>query len=178
MSGHNGNDFTVDQKRYLEGFVSGVQAARVAKGLMPIPGAPANGQTAAKGSVPPPAPMGPDTAHLAAQDRFVAAGKKLVAEEKAKRDEHPFDIYARMKKTARDDQYPKGVDVFRWKFHGLFYVAPAQGSFMCRLRIPNGILDAWQLRGIAGLAERHDGGYAHITRMDMPLGPLKPFATP
>src|SRR5512132_3699003 len=170
MSGHNGNDFTVDQKRYLEGFVSGVQAARVAKGLMPIPGAPANGQTAAKGSAPPPAPMGPDTAHLAAQDRVVAAGKKLVAEEQAKRDEHAFDSYARMKKTARDDQYPKGVDVFRWKFHGLFYVAPAQDSFMCRLRIPNGILDAWQLRGIAGLAERHGGGYAHITtRADLQI---------
>src|SRR5512132_2682479 len=128
MSGHNGNDFTVDQKRYLEGFVSGVQAARVAKSLIPIPSAPANGQTAAKGSAPSPGPMGPDAAHLAAKDRFVAA--------------------------------------------------PAQDSFMCRLRIPNGILDAWQLRGIAGLAERHGGGYAHITRMDMPLGPLKPFATP
>ncbi len=68
-----------------------------------------------------------------------------------------------MKKAARDDQYPKGVDVFRWKFHGLFYVAPAQDSFMCRLRIPNGILNAWQFRGIADLAERYGGGYAHIT---------------
>ena len=106
---------------------------------------------------------GPTRAHLAAQDRFVAEGKKLVAEEKAKRDEHPFDMYARMKKAARDDQYPKGVDVFRWKFHGLFYVAPAQDSFMCRLRIPNGILNAWQFRGIADLAERYGGGYAHVT---------------
>jgi ferredoxin-nitrite reductase len=159
MSGQNGNDFTVDQKRYLEGFVSGMQAARVAKGLAPLAGA----RETAKDSIPSQAPMGPDAAHVAAQDRFVAAGRKLVAEEKAKRDEHPLDIYARMKKAARDEQYPKGVDVFRWKFHGLFYVAPAQDSFMCRLRIPNGILDAWQLRGIADLAERYGGGYAHIT---------------
>jgi ferredoxin-nitrite reductase len=164
MSEGNSNEFTVDQKRYLEGFVSGVQAARVAKGLTPISGAPANGQTAKEPAPrPAPVPMGPDAAHLAAQDRSIAAGKKLVAEEKAKRDEHPFDIYARMKKAARDDQYPKGVDVFRWKFHGLFYVAPAQDSFMCRLRIPNGILNAWQFRGIADLAERYGGGYAHIT---------------
>jgi ferredoxin-nitrite reductase len=165
MSEQNSSDFTVDQKRYLEGFVSGVQAARVTRGLVPIGGTPAHGLTAAKGAAVPaaPAPMGPDAAHLAAQDRFVSAGKKLVAEEKAKRDEHPFDIYARMKKAARDEQYPKGIDVFRWKFHGLFYVAPAQDSFMCRLRIPNGILNAWQFRSIADLAERYGGGYAHIT---------------
>ena len=164
MSEQNRHEFTVDQKRYLEGFVSGVQAARVAKGLAPIGGIPANGQTVARGpELSSPSPTGPDAAHLAAQDRFVALSKNLVAEEKAKRDEHPFDIYARMKKAARDDQYPKGVDVFRWKFHGLFYVAPAQDSFMCRLRIPNGILNAWQFRGIADLAERYGGGYAHIT---------------
>jgi ferredoxin-nitrite reductase len=34
---------------------------------------------------------------------------------------------------------------------------------MCRLRIPNGILSHWQLAGIAELAERHGGGYAHVT---------------
>jgi ferredoxin-nitrite reductase len=165
MSEQNSSDFTVDQKRYLEGFVSGVQAARVTKGLAPIGGTPAHGLTATKGAAAPaaPAPTGPDAAHLAAQDRFISAGKKLVAEEKAKRDEHPFDIYARMKKSARDEQYPKGADVLRWKFHGLFYVAPAQDSFMCRLRIPNGILKDWQFRGIADLAERYGGGYAHIT---------------
>jgi ferredoxin-nitrite reductase len=163
MSGQNGSDFTVDQKRYLEGFVSGVQAARITKGLAPISSTPANSGTGEKAPGGAAAPMGPDAAHLAAQDRFAAGGKKLVAEEKAKRDEHPFDIYARMKKAARDDQYPKGVDVFRWKFHGLFYVAPAHDSFMCRLRIPNGMLNSWQFRGIADLAERYGGGYAHIT---------------
>ena len=41
--------------------------------------------------------------------------------------------------NARDGRFPKGADVFRYKFHGLFYVAPAQDAFMCRLRIPNGI---------------------------------------
>ena len=34
---------------------------------------------------------------------------------------------------------------------------------MCRLRIPNGILTHWQLAGVADLAERYGGGYAHVT---------------
>jgi ferredoxin-nitrite reductase len=161
-----GSDFSPEQKRYLEGYVSGVQASRAARGLKPLGSGNGNGNGA---STPPPlpagtaAPHGPDAVHLQAQDRSLAAGGKLVAEETAKRDKHPFDIYAQMKRAARDGQFPKGIDVFRWKFHGLFYVAPAQDSFMCRLRIPNGIVSAWQFRGIADLAERYGGGYADIT---------------
>ncbi len=34
---------------------------------------------------------------------------------------------------------------------------------MCRLRIPNGILSHWQFAGVADLAERYGGGYAHVT---------------
>ena len=34
---------------------------------------------------------------------------------------------------------------------------------MCRLRIPNGILSHWQFAGLADLAERYAGGYAHVT---------------
>lgn len=34
---------------------------------------------------------------------------------------------------------------------------------MCRLRIPNGILNHWQLAGLALLAETLGGGYAHVT---------------
>ena len=163
------SDFTPEQKRYLEGYVSGIQAARTARGLLPI----GNGTGQAKGNgngagvtalpAPPAKPTGPDTPHLIAQDNAVARGGKLVAEETAKREEHPFDMYSRMKQAAREGKFPKGVDIFRWKFHGLFYVAPAQDSFMCRLRIPNGILSAWQFRGVADLAERYGGGYTDVT---------------
>ncbi len=157
-------DFTPEQKRYLEGYVSGVQATRAARGLKPIGATNGSGAALAPAIASPPAePQGPDAAHLKAQDRVVAAGGKLVAEETAKRDEHPFDMYARMKRSAREGAFPKGVDIFRWKFYGLFYVAPAQNSFMCRLRIPNGILSAWQLQGVADLAERYGGGYADVT---------------
>ena len=147
-------DFTEEQRRYLEGFVSGVQARRAAQGLKPLN---------AEGAAAPVQPAGPDKDHLAAMARFEAAGKKLSAEEKAKRDEHPFDAYARFKAESANGQFPKGIDNFRWRFHGLFYVAPTQNSYMCRLRIPNGILTHWQFAGVADLAERYGGGYTHVT---------------
>ncbi|MDG4592248.1 MAG: NirA family protein [Defluviicoccus sp.] len=160
----NSQDFTPEQKRYLEGYVSGIQASRVSKRLPPIAGAADPTQTAGPSPAPDSAAAtGPDAVHIKAQDRVLAGGGKLVAEETAKREEHPFDMYARMKRAAREEAFPKGVDVFRWKFHGLFYVAPAQNAFMCRMRIPNGILSAWQFRGVADLAERCGGGYADVT---------------
>jgi ferredoxin-nitrite reductase len=148
-------DFTEDQRRYLEGFVSGIQAGRVASGMKPLGGIGGGGGSAE--------PSGPDAAHLKAMARFEAEGKKLSNEEKAKRDEHPFDAYARFKAESERGQYAKGVDNFRWRFHGLYYVAPTQDSYMCRLRIPNGILKHWQFAGIADLAEKYGGGYSHVT---------------
>ena len=145
-------DFSEEQRRYLEGFVSGVQARRASLGLKPL-GSEGGGAQ----------PAGPDREHLAAMARFEAAGRKLSHEEQAKRDEHPFDAYARLKAESAKGQFPKALDNFRWRFHGLFHVAPTQSSYMCRLRIPNGILSHWQLAAIAALAERHGGGYAHVT---------------
>jgi ferredoxin-nitrite reductase len=140
-------DFASDQKRYLEGFVSGIQAGKLAGG-------------AAK---PAPEPSGPDAIHLKAQDATMAGGGKLVDQEKWKRAEHPFDAYGRLKAQARDGVFPKPEDNFRWRYFGLFYVAPAQDSYMCRLRIPNGILKAHQFAGMADIADAHAGGYAHVT---------------
>jgi ferredoxin-nitrite reductase len=142
-------DFNPEQKRYLEGFASGLQTARAARGVS------GQGNTVA--------PSGPDAAHFAAQARFEAEDKKLVAEEKGKREEHAFDAYARLKEQAEGGNFPKAQDIFRWKYHGLFYVAPAEDFFMCRLRIANGILKAWQFAGVADIAERRGGGYAHVT---------------
>jgi ferredoxin-nitrite reductase len=139
-------DFTLDQKRYLEGFAAGFSA----RGGRGAPAAPAK-------------PVGPDAAHLEAQDRVVAAGGKLCDQEKWKREEHPFDAYPRLVAEARDNAPPKPADNFRWRYYGLFYVAPAQDAYMCRLRIPNGLLTHWQLTGLADLAETHGGGYLHVT---------------
>jgi ferredoxin-nitrite reductase len=147
-------DFEPQQKRYLEGFVAGLQIAKSAKS---VAGAAAPATAAA------PEPVGPDAAALKAQDRVLAAGGKLSDPEKFKRDENPLDTYERLKDLASRNEYPKPADNFRWRFFGLFYVAPNQNSYMCRLRIPNGILKAHQLAGLAELAERYGGGYAHVT---------------
>jgi ferredoxin-nitrite reductase len=144
-------DFSSEQKRYLEGFVAGLQIAKTAR-------AQGGGASAATAE-----PNGPDAAHLQAQDRIVKAGGKLSDQEKFKRELHPFDGYERLKAQAANNEYPKPPDNFRWRFFGLFYVAPNQNSYMCRLRVPNGILAHWQFAGVADLAERYGGGYAHVT---------------
>ena len=147
-------DFNPEQKRYLEGFVAGLQIAKAARAST---GAPTgSGAKTAE-------PGGPDAAHLRAQDRVLAAGGKLSEQEKFKRELHPFDGYERLKAQAANNEYPKPPDNFRWRFFGLFYVAPNQNSYMCRLRMPNGILAHWQFAGVADLAERYGGGYGHVT---------------
>jgi ferredoxin-nitrite reductase len=145
-------DFTDEQKRYLEGFAAGVQIMRSGRGL----GSGAAGKANAE-------PIGPDAAHIKAQDKVTASGKKLADQEKFKRDEHPFDAYERLKEQARTNTPPTLPDNFRWRYYGLFYVVPAQDSYMCRLRMPNGILKHWQLAGLADLSERYAGGYSHVT---------------
>ena len=147
-------DFEPEQKRYLEGFVAGVQIAKAAKS---VAGA------AAGGAAPAVEPVGPDAAGLKAQNRLLASGGKLSDPEKFKREQHPFDTYERLKAYGEKGEYPKPPDNFRWRFFGLFYVAPNQNSYMCRLRMPNGILKAAQFAGVADLAERYGGGYAHVT---------------
>src|SRR3954454_9435023 len=122
-------DFNPEQKRYLEGFVAGIQIAKAAKSVAGI----------APPAAAAPEPVGPDAAALKAQDRVLAAGGKLSDPEKFKREQHPFDAYERLKAQARGNEYPKPPDNFRWRYFGLFYVAPNQNSYMCRLRIPNGI---------------------------------------
>ena len=91
------------------------------------------------------------------------AGGKLTDQEKWKREEHPFDAWPRLVAQAKENAPPKPADNFRWRYYGLFYVAPAQDSYMCRLRIPNGALTHWQFAGLADLAENYGGGYLHVT---------------
>jgi ferredoxin-nitrite reductase len=155
------SDFTPDQKRYLEGFASGLTAARAARGQLPVGGSSE--------------PTGPDAIHIQAQDRTVAAGGKLSDQEKVKREQHPFDAYDRLKQQARNNEAPKPADNFRWRYYGLFYVAPAQTSYMCRLRIPNGIVTHWQMTGLADLAEKYAHGYSHVTtRANLQMREIEP----
>ena len=146
-------EFDDAQKQWLQGFVSGIEARKAADKLASrTAGSSSEGQ-----------PIGPDALQHAAQDRTVASGGKLVAEETAKRARNPLDRWDEVVGRAEAGQFPKGLDVFLTKYHGLFYVAPAENSFMCRLRIPNGILNAWQMRGLADAADAFGGGYADLT---------------
>ena len=163
-------NFSDEQKRYLEGFMSGLQIGRVGRGAV-LGGA----KSEAKAD---PEPTGPDDAHLKAQDRFLREGKKLSDPEKFKREQHPFDAYERLKEQARTNAPPTPADNFRWRYYGMFYVAPAQTSYMCRLRIPNGILRHGQFAGLADLTERYGGGYAHVTtRANIQIREIEPKNT-
>ena len=147
-----GQDFTDEQKRYLEGFVSGVQASRAAAGLKPLAGV--GGAASPQGRTPRtsrPWPASRPKARSSPPRRRPSATST------------PSTPTRGSRRKRLPGQFPKGVDNFRWRFHGLFYVAPTQNAYMCRLRIPNGILTHWQLAGIADVAERYGGGYAHVT---------------
>ncbi len=143
--------FSADQQEYLKGFLSGVEARRAAVGL---PLAPV--EAGAGGA-------GPSDPQRQAQDRAIAAGGKLVAEEEAKRRKHPLDRWEEINRAASEGRFPKGTDIFLGKYFGLFYVSPAQDTFMCRLRIPAGIVTAHQMRGVAAIADDLAGGYADVT---------------
>ena len=146
-----GQEFTPEQRRYIEGFTSGLQAGRLA----------------ASRSAAPPAvekPSGPDREHLEAMARTEAAGKSLSDQEKWKRDEHPFDAYARLKDQAAKNEHPKPADNFRWRYFGLFYrraepallhVPPAHSE-----RHRDGTRRCARL---ADISAKFGGGYAHVT---------------
>jgi ferredoxin-nitrite reductase len=160
------SDFEPEQKRYLEGFVSGLQIAKAAGGF-PKPAAPAAAAT--------PVVTGPDAPHIAAQDRVVKGGGKLTDQEKFKRELHPFDGYEKLKAQAAGNEPPKPDDNFRWRYFGLFYCAPTRPTYMCRLRIPNGILTHWQFAGLGDLADAYAGGYAHVTtRANLQMREIEP----
>jgi ferredoxin-nitrite reductase len=155
-------DFTAEQKHYLEGFMSGLNLAR-------------NGAQGA-GAATPPEAAGPEAIHVQAQNATTARGGKLNEQEKWKRNlPHPFDAYDKLKDQAAANEAPKPPDNFRWRYHGLFYVAPAQNSYMCRLRMPNGILKHWQLDGLADAADNFGGGYSHVTtRANLQIREIEP----
>jgi ferredoxin-nitrite reductase len=144
--------FSAEQQEYLKGFMAGVEARRGT--LLP----------AGEGGAPQAFPAGfsPD-ALRAAQDATVARGGVLTAQEEAKRERHPLDRWEELAARAAAGRFPKPIEDFIGRYHGLFFVGPAEDAFMCRLRIPGGILSAHQLAGIAGLAEDCAGGFADIT---------------
>ncbi|MEM9587281.1 MAG: NirA family protein [Planctomycetota bacterium] len=160
--------FTEEQQQYLAGFAFGADVARAVSGLPVISNGSGQGSMiqAGAGGVTVDGkalPVGPERIALQAQQDTVDSGKKLCKEEKAKQEKNPLDMWDEMAGRSAAGEFPQGTDVFLTKFHGLFYVATAQDSYMCRMRIPGGVIHGWQLRGLADLSEKSAGGFLDVT---------------
>jgi ferredoxin-nitrite reductase len=131
-------DFSNEQKRYLEGFFAGVAAQGVAFGdISPVPV-----QVAGKGG---------------------ESLDDLTKEERIKRELNPLDATEELILKARWNAKPEPEDVFRFKWNGLFWLNPVKDGYMCRLRIPGGIVKSYQLRELASIARELTTGYIQIT---------------
>lgn len=150
----NGAAFSAEQKEYLLGFMAGAMQ----RGLRPFVG-----QTAAGLLTSDPASGASNRAEPAEETVHGTPLSDLCREELWKYEQNPLDVWDKLVAHADENRAPSADDLFRFKFHGLFYVAPAQDSFMMRLRIAGGILTAYQMRGLADIAEKLGAGRADIT---------------
>jgi ferredoxin-nitrite reductase len=146
------DSFSVPQKEYLQGFFAGIAN----RGLVPFVGETASGlltHDPASGS-----------SNLAAEETFFGTPvSDLCREEQWKYESNPLDFWEQVVAHATENRAPDAEGTFRFKFQGLFYVAPAQDSFMLRLRTPGCILRSAQLRGLAEMAEDWGDGECAIT---------------
>lgn len=140
--------FTTEQKEYLQGFFAGV--------AMRGQGAFA-GHTSAGLITNDPAAVPPE------EMVFNTPVADLCKEERWKHEQNPFAIWDKLLDYAARNEPPTDADRFRIKYFGMFHVAPAQDSFMLRLRIPGGILTTHQMRGLATMAEQWGSGRADLT---------------
>ncbi|QNI38386.1 NirA family protein [Edaphobacter sp. 4G125] len=163
----NPSDFTEEQKQYLQGFFTGV-----AQRPMPFVGHTADGLiTADRSSGLPNEAAAVETEEM----WFETPVSDICKEERWKREQDPFAIWDRVLAYNNQNLAPTEDDRFRLKYYGLFYVAPAQDSFMLRLRIPGGVLQAHQFRGLAKLTEGYGSGRADLTtRSNIQIRELQP----
>jgi ferredoxin-nitrite reductase len=146
--------FTTEQKQYLEGFFAGAMQ----RFPEPFVGLNTSGRFTATSAT--------GAENLAEEKIELWHGtpvSDLCREELWKYEQNPLDIWDKLIAHADADKKPAPDDLFRFKFHGLFYVAPAQDSFMLRLRIPGGSLQWHQLIELAEIADEWGSGRADIT---------------
>ncbi len=158
--------FTTEQKEYLAGFFSGAMQ----RSPQPFVGLTATGKFTGNAS------EGGTNLGVAAEPEVHGIPvSDLCREELWKYEQNPLDIWDKLVSCADTNNAPDAEDVFRFKYHGLFYVAPAQDSFMLRLRIPGGVITSHQLRGVAEIAERWGCGRADLTtRANLQVRELRP----
>lgn len=130
-----GEPVNSDQAQYLDGFFTGMRN----RGMSFADAAPNDG----------PVPK--------------AKKEKITAEEKIKNELNPFDALPELRKKAKGNVPPEKEDIFRFKWNGLFWLAPVHEGYMCRLRIPGGTVSSYQLRELASIADDIAWGYLQIT---------------
>ena len=166
LADNNHAAFTAEQKEYLSGFLAGAMQ----RGVQPFAGLASSGKRMDD----------PSTGNISraedAEETFHGTPiADLCREESWKREENPLDIWEKLLAHADTNRVPEAEDIFRFKFHGLFYVSPAQDAFMLRLRVAGGILLAHQMRGLADIAERWGAGRADITtRANLQIREIQP----
>ena len=143
--------FTAEQKEFLSGFMAGVAQ----RGIHPYVGTTATGQLTGD-----PAQGG---ANLAEETIYGTPLGDVTKQERWKHEEHPLDGWDRLLAHAEAGKFPDEEHTFRFRNFGMFYVAPAQNSFMLRCRIPAGELTAAQLRGLADIADDYGNGKSAVT---------------
>jgi ferredoxin-nitrite reductase len=103
----------------------------------------------------------------------------LIFEERVKRELHPLDAYPLLLEHAAANKAPDKENIFRLKWHGLFHLSPHKEGFMCRLRIPGGVLKTFQLRELAKISQELTSGYVQITtRANLQLRLIEPKHAP
>jgi ferredoxin-nitrite reductase len=151
----NDTAFTDEQKEYLSGFMAGIAQ----RGLAPYVGETASGRLTDN-----PAQGGPNLAAPATEKTIHGFHISEVTKQELWKDaENPLDSWDRLLEHAKANKFPNEEDTFRFRYFGMFYVAPAQNSFMLRCRIPAGELSAAQLKGLADIADEWGNGKAAIT---------------
>ncbi|MGJ8697678.1 MAG: NirA family protein [Verrucomicrobiaceae bacterium] len=137
--------FTEEQTGYLNGFMAGIRQS------LPFMGQNASGQFT----------NNPEEA--VEENVWGTPVEDLCREELVKHEQNGLDCYDTILDKAAKGEFASDGDIFRFKFHGLFYVTPAQEAYMLRARIPGCALSARQLHGMAEISEDWGGGYLDVT---------------
>jgi ferredoxin-nitrite reductase len=169
--------FSSDQKEYLQGFMAGVLASGQYAYIGATPGGRLTNDPGAA-ATPPRNLAAPALSRVegpAGDSVFGTPLADLSKPERWKHEQDGLDVWEKLVAHAAGDRFPDEADTFRFKYHGLFHVAPAQDSFMMRLRIPAGEITSHQLRGLEDLAGEIGNGCVDITtRANLQLRELKP----
>ena len=146
-----GEKLTHEQSAYLDGFFTGLRE---------------RGVTFAN--------VAPNPVKQAAADTA-----DLIFEERVKRELHPLDAYPLLLEHASTNRAPDKENIFRFKWQGLFYLTPHKEAFMCRLRLPGGVVKSFQLRELAKVSQELTSGYVQITtRANFQLRLIEPKNAP